>query len=111
MAPSLVYAEGTAGSQKKVMRQIGKIDAHGLAPAHLGREIFFALPLEELHHRNPCCSTNRSIDRISDGVVFVGKAQEKCTVYRTEKRHNPRTGNAYVWIVKSIALVNHYYFY
>ncbi len=22
-------------------------------------------------------------------VVFVGKAQEKCTVYRTEKRHNP----------------------
>jgi hypothetical protein len=25
-----------------------------------------------------------------DGVVFVGKAQEKCTVYRTEKRHNPR---------------------
>ena len=25
-----------------------------------------------------------------EGVVFVGKAQEKCTVYRTEKRHNPR---------------------
>jgi hypothetical protein len=24
-----------------------------------------------------------------EGVVFVGKAQEKCTVYRTEKRHNP----------------------
>jgi hypothetical protein len=25
-----------------------------------------------------------------EGVVFVGKAQEKCTVYRTEKRHNPK---------------------
>jgi hypothetical protein len=24
-------------------------------------------------------------------VVFVGKAQEKCTVYRTEKRRNPHT--------------------
>src|ERR1035437_3499787 len=46
-----------------------------------------------------------------DGVVFVGKAQEKCTVYHTEKRHNPKTGRAYAWIVKSSALVNHYYFY
>src|ERR1700681_2788408 len=46
-----------------------------------------------------------------DGVVFVGKAQEKCTVYRTEKRHNPKTQRAYAWIVKSTALVNHYYFY
>jgi hypothetical protein len=28
-----------------------------------------------------------------EGVVFVGKAQEKCTVYRTEKRHNPKLGH------------------
>jgi len=46
-----------------------------------------------------------------EGVVFVGKAQEKCTVYRTERRRNPRTGKSYAWIVKSTALVNHYYFY
>jgi hypothetical protein len=46
-----------------------------------------------------------------DGVIFVGKGQEKCTVYRTEKRHNPKTKRAYAWIVKSTALVNHYYFY
>ena len=46
-----------------------------------------------------------------DGVVFVGKAQEKCTVYRTEKRHNPKKNTSYAWIVKSTALVNHYYFY
>ena len=44
-------------------------------------------------------------------MVFVGKAQEKCTVYRTEKRRNPHTGKTYAWIVKSTALVNHYYFY
>ena len=25
-----------------------------------------------------------------EGIVFIGKAQEKCTVYRTEKRHNAR---------------------
>lgn len=46
-----------------------------------------------------------------EGVVFVGKAQEKCTVYRTEKRHNPKNNTSYAWIVKSTALVNHYYFY
>jgi len=46
-----------------------------------------------------------------EGVVFVGKAQEKCTIYRTERRRNPRTGKTYAWIVKSTALVNHYYFY
>ena len=27
-----------------------------------------------------------------EGVLFVGKAQEKATVFRTEKRRNPRTG-------------------
>jgi hypothetical protein len=46
-----------------------------------------------------------------EGVIFVGKAQEKCTVYRTEKRHNPKKKTSYAWIVKSTALVNHYYFY
>jgi hypothetical protein len=46
-----------------------------------------------------------------EGVVFVGKAQEKSTVYRTEKRHNPRNNTSYAWIVKSTALVHHYYFY
>ena len=48
---------------------------------------------------------------VTNGVVFIGKAQEKCTVYRTEKRHNPKTKRAYAWVVKSTALVNHYYFY
>jgi hypothetical protein len=46
-----------------------------------------------------------------EGVVFIGKAQEKCTVYRTVKRHNPKRNTSYAWIVKSTALVNHYYFY
>jgi hypothetical protein len=46
-----------------------------------------------------------------EGVVFIGKAQEKCAIYRTEKRHNPKTHTSYAWIVKSTALVNQYYFY
>jgi hypothetical protein len=47
----------------------------------------------------------------NEGIVFVGKAQEKTPVFRTEKRRNPDTGRTYPWIVRSTALVNHYYFY
>ena len=46
-----------------------------------------------------------------EGVLLVGKAQEKAWVFRTERRHNPATGVAYPWIVRGSALVNHYYFY
>jgi len=46
-----------------------------------------------------------------EGVVFVGKAQEKTPVFRTEKRRNPETGQRYPWIVRSTAMVNHYYWY
>jgi hypothetical protein len=46
-----------------------------------------------------------------EGVLFVGKAQEKSPVFRTEKRLNPTTGQSYPWIVKSTAMVNQYYFY
>jgi hypothetical protein len=46
-----------------------------------------------------------------EGVVFVGRAQEKTPVFRTEKRRNPTTGQAYPWLVRSTALVNHFYFY
>lgn len=46
-----------------------------------------------------------------EGVMFVGKAQEKATVFRTEKRRHPETGRTYPWIVRTTALVNQYYFY
>jgi hypothetical protein len=46
-----------------------------------------------------------------EGVVFVGKAQEKTPVFRTEKRRSPTTGRPYPWIVRSTAMVNHYYIY
>jgi hypothetical protein len=49
--------------------------------------------------------------RKEEGVVFVGKAQEKTPVLRTEKRRNPKTGQTYPWIVKSTAMVNHHYVY
>jgi len=47
----------------------------------------------------------------SEGILFVGRAQEKTTVYRTEKRVNRDTGKAYPWLVTASALPNHFYFY
>jgi hypothetical protein len=46
-----------------------------------------------------------------EGVVFIGKAQEKTKVFRTEKRKNPTTGQPYPWLVRSTAMVNQYYVY
>lgn len=47
----------------------------------------------------------------TEGVVFIGRAQEKTKVFRTEKRRNPATGKSYPWIVASTGMVNHFYFY
>jgi hypothetical protein len=47
----------------------------------------------------------------SEGVLFIGRAQEKARIFRTERRHNPTTGVAYPWIVPATAMVNHFYFY
>lgn len=46
-----------------------------------------------------------------EGVLFIGKAQEKTRVVRTVRRRNPTTEKTYPWLVMSTAMVNHYYFY
>ena len=46
-----------------------------------------------------------------EGVLYIGRAQEKARVLRTERRHNPTTGAPYPWLADSTAMVNHYYFY
>jgi hypothetical protein len=66
---------------------------------------------EKGERKDDVAARMRATFHAEEGVVFIGKAQEKCRVYRTEKRRNPRTRTSYAWIVKSTALVNHYYFY
>ena len=46
-----------------------------------------------------------------EGVVFIGKAQEKTRVFRTERRRNEQTGATYRWLVSSTAMVNQFYIY
>jgi hypothetical protein len=47
---------------------------------------------------------------VTEGVLFIGRAQEKTTLFRTEKRRNAE-GRAYPWIVKTTGVVNHFYVY
>jgi len=46
----------------------------------------------------------------AEGVLFVGRAQEKAPVFRTERRRDAQ-GGSYPWIVKTTAMVNQWYFY
>src|SRR4051795_1585373 len=69
------------------------------------------ITFEKGERKDDVAARLRRTFKAEEGVVFVGKAQEKCRVYRTEKRYNPNTRTKYAWIVKSTALVNHYYFY
>jgi hypothetical protein len=45
-----------------------------------------------------------------EGVLFIGKAQEKASVFRTEKRRDTQ-GKTYPWIIRSTAMPNQYYIY
>lgn len=44
----------------------------------------------------------------TEGVLFIGRAQEKTTVFRTEKRR-AADGRSYPWIVRTTSVVNQFY--
>ncbi len=46
----------------------------------------------------------------TEGVLFIGRAQEKNTVFRTEKRR-AADGTSYPWIVRTTSVVNQFYVY
>jgi hypothetical protein len=46
----------------------------------------------------------------TEGVLFVGRAQEKTALFRTHKRHR-EDGSAYPWIARETGVVNQFYFY
>jgi hypothetical protein len=47
----------------------------------------------------------------TEGVLFIGKAQEKARVFRALRPRSPETGKSYPWISRGSALSNHYCFY
>lgn len=47
----------------------------------------------------------------TEWVLFVGRAQEKNVVFRTEKRRNPVTGATYPWLVRASGVINQFHCY
>jgi hypothetical protein len=47
----------------------------------------------------------------TEGVLFIGVAQEKARVPRTETRQRAQTGERYPWVAETTAYVNYYYLY
>ena len=65
---------------------------------------------DDVAHRYLAAAT-RPDGTIPEGILFVGRAQEKAVVFRTQQRRNPVTGVRYAWLVRDTAMVNHFYFY
>jgi hypothetical protein len=59
---------------------------------------------DDIMHRHLAAFTG------TEGVLFIGRAQEKTGLFRTEKRRDAH-GDSYPWIVKTTGVVNHFYVY
>ena len=42
---------------------------------------------------------------LDEGILLIGKAQEKAKLCRTVRRRNPRTGGTFPWLVRTTAIV------
>jgi hypothetical protein len=69
------------------------------------------IPFDKKQRKDDIAAAYRAGFTRPEGIYLVGKAQEKTPVFRTEKRTNPETGQKFPWIVKSTAMVNHFYCY
>jgi hypothetical protein len=68
------------------------------------------VPFKKGQRKDDVAAEHRARFKGTEGVLFLGKAQEKANVFRTEKRTAPN-GKKYPWIVKSSVPVNQFYFY
>jgi len=64
------------------------------------------------HHQQSAYARKEHLAKFSaeEGVLFIGKAQERAPVFRTERRRS-ENGGTYPWIVRSTAMVNQWYVY
>src|SRR5260370_15765907 len=51
----------------------------------------------------------RADGTVPEGVLFVGRPQEKALVFGTQKRRNPATGASYARLVRESVLLSHFY--
>jgi hypothetical protein len=76
---------------------------------YAGQEKIPVIQFRKGQRKDDIAAEQRKKFKKAEGVVFIGKAQEKTPVFRTERRRNEKTGVSYPWIVRSTAMVNHFY--
>jgi len=47
----------------------------------------------------------------AEGVLYIGKAQERFASFRVIKKISTHTGQPYPWLTRGAVMCNHYYFY
>ena len=72
-------------------------EAHGLDLVHFGKE-----------RKDDLTQRYLAGFPAGEGVLYVGRRQEKAVVWSTQKRRRP-DGTSYAWLVKTSAMVNHFY--
>ena len=65
---------------------------------------------ERGQRKDEVASQQRADRPLTDGVVFIGVAQEKMSSFKAQKRPGPQGGVHFDFSRQSVA-VNHYYFY
>jgi len=75
------------------------------------REKIPVIPFRKGQRKDNVAAEQRKKFTQDEGVVFIGQAQEKTPVFRTERRRNEKTGRTYPGRVRSTAMVNHFYIY
>ena len=106
----LRHHRGHPFASSALMDPISKAFVAGIT-AFVAKNDIPLLPFVKGQRKDDVAAKYRVAFKEKEGVLFVGRAQEKTSVFRTEKRTNPTTGKKYPWIVRSTAMVNHYYFY
>ena len=106
----LRHHRGHPFASSALMDPISKAFVAGIT-AFVAKNDIPLLPFVKGQRKDDLAAKYRAAFKEKEGVLFVGRAQEKTSVFRTEKRTNPTTGKKYPWIVRSTAMVNHYYFY
>ena len=67
------------------------------------------IPFRKGQRKDDVATEQRKKFEKTEGLVFIGKAQDKTPVFRTQRRRNEKTGGTYPWQVRSTAMVNQYY--
>ena len=59
------------------------------------------IPFRKGQRKHDVAAEQRKKFQKTEGVVFIGKAQEKTPVFRAERRRSETTGGTYPWLVRS----------